>query len=68
MLILKWRHKKACLTSMHLSVLTLKTESLYGTCSPEWGVVSYGACQNEAINNLQDDVRAVQTEQRKENL
>jgi hypothetical protein len=51
---------------MHLSIFTLKTESLYCACSPEWGVISYGACQDEAINNLQDDVRAVRSEQQKE--
>jgi len=40
-----------------LNILTAKTESLYAACSPEWGVVSYGGCRDEAINNLADEVR-----------
>ena len=42
---------------MQLSTITIKTEGLYFACSPEWGVVSYGGCQDEAINNLTDEVR-----------
>ena len=41
-------------------ILTMKTESLYFAYTPEWGVVSYGSCQDEAVNNLQDEVRLVQ--------
>lgn len=40
-----------------LSILTSKTESLYCACSPELGVVSYGGCRDEALNNLQDEIR-----------
>ena len=44
-----------------LSILTTKTESLYCACSPEWGVVSYGNCRDEALNNLQDEIRINQS-------
>ena len=37
---------------MQLSILTCKTEGLYFACSPESGVVSYGGCRDEALNNL----------------
>jgi hypothetical protein len=40
-----------------LSTITTKTESLYFACCPQWGVVSYGGCQDEALNNLADEVR-----------
>jgi hypothetical protein len=42
---------------MQLSTITTKTESLYFACSPQWGLVSYGGCQDEALNNLTDEVR-----------
>jgi hypothetical protein len=45
-----------------LSILTIKTESLYCACSPEWGVVSYGNCRDEALNNLTDEVRLCEQE------
>jgi hypothetical protein len=47
----------AYLTSM--TTVTLKTESLYCACSPELGLVSYGQCRDEAINNLLDEVRVL---------
>ena len=47
---------------MHLSILILKTESLYCACSPELDIVSYGGCQDEALNNLQDEIRMTQSE------
>jgi hypothetical protein len=31
--------------------------TLYAACSPELGVVSYGRCQDEALNNLTDAIR-----------
>jgi hypothetical protein len=37
--------------------ITTKTESLYRACSPELDVVSYGACREEAINALADEIR-----------
>lgn len=35
-----------------MSTLTLKIATLYAAYSPELGVVSYGRCQDEALNNL----------------
>jgi hypothetical protein len=40
-----------------MSILTLKIATLYAACSPELGVVSYGRCQDEALNNLTDEIR-----------
>jgi hypothetical protein len=42
---------------MKFPILTAKTESLYFACSPERDVVSYGGCQDEALNNLQDELQ-----------
>jgi hypothetical protein len=42
-----------------MTTFTLKTESLYCACSPELGVVSYGQCRDEAVNNLEDEVRVL---------
>jgi len=39
-----------------MNLLTTKIENLYAACSPEWGVVSYGDCRDEALNNLQDAI------------
>lgn len=44
-----------------LSILTVKTESLYCACSPELDIVSYGGCRDEALNNLQDEIRLNQS-------
>lgn len=44
-----------------LSILTTKTESLYCACSPEWGLISFGGCRDEALNNLQDEIRLNQS-------
>jgi hypothetical protein len=44
-------------TAMQNSIFTTKTESLYFACSPERDVVSYGGCQDEALNNLQDELQ-----------
>lgn len=38
------------------NIITLKITSLYAACSPELGVVSYGACQDEALNNLTEEI------------
>jgi hypothetical protein len=35
---------------------TFEIETLYAACSPELGVVSYGHCQDEALNNLTDEL------------
>jgi hypothetical protein len=40
-----------------MSTLTLKISTLYAACSPELGVVSYGSCSDEALNNLTDEIR-----------
>jgi hypothetical protein len=40
-----------------MSTLTLKIATLYAACSPDFGVVSYGGCQDEALNNLTDEIR-----------
>lgn len=39
-----------------MSLHILKIASLYAACSPEMGLVSYGACQDEALNNLSDEI------------
>jgi hypothetical protein len=38
------------------SIIIRKITSLYAACSPEMGVVSFGACQDEALNNLTDEL------------
>jgi hypothetical protein len=43
------------------ATLTLKIDTLYAACSPELGLVSYGRCEDEAINNLTDELRAHQS-------
>jgi hypothetical protein len=39
-----------------MSTFTLKIATLYAACSPELGVVSYGTCQDEALNNLTEEI------------
>ena len=46
-----------------ISILTIKAESLYCACCPEWGVISYGNCRDEALNNLIDEIRINQSAQ-----
>lgn len=41
---------------MH-TTLTFKLDTLYAACSVDFGVVSYGHCQDEALNNLADELR-----------
>ena len=43
-----------------MTTFTLKMDTLYAACSPELGVVSYGHCQDEALNNLSEDIRKQQ--------
>jgi len=43
-----------------MTTFTLKLETLYAACSPELGVVSYGHCRDEALNNLSRDIREQQ--------
>ena len=40
-----------------MPTLTLKLDTLYAAFSPEIGVVSYGRCEEEAINNLSDEIK-----------
>jgi hypothetical protein len=43
--------------NMQLSTFSLKTmPGLYCAISPEFGLISYGTCQDEAINNLQNEL------------
>lgn len=39
-----------------MSTRILKIASLYAACSPELGVVCYGSCRDEALNNLGDEI------------
>jgi hypothetical protein len=38
-------------------MFAFKADTLYIACSPELGAVSYGGCQDEALNNLTDEIR-----------
>ena len=40
-----------------MTTITLKLDTLYAACSPDFGVISYGRCQDEALNNLSDEIR-----------
>ena len=40
-----------------MTTVTLKLDTLYAACSPELGVLSYGGCQDEALNNLAEEIR-----------
>jgi hypothetical protein len=44
---------------MQLPMLTIKTQGIYFACSPECGVISYGTCWDEAVNNLQDELNVL---------
>jgi hypothetical protein len=44
---------------MHIQAFSAKNGTLYCACSPEWDVVSYGSCEDEALNNLQDEVASI---------
>jgi hypothetical protein len=39
-----------------MTAFTLKLDTLYAAFSPELGMVSYGGCQDEALNNLTDEI------------
>ena len=43
---------------MHGLTLTIKVGTLYAACSPELGVVSFGQCRDEALNNLAVEINA----------
>jgi len=40
-----------------MTAFAFKADTLYIACSPELGAVSYGHCQDEALNNLTDEIR-----------
>jgi hypothetical protein len=40
-----------------MTAFTLKLDTLYAACLPGSGVVCYGHCQDEALNNLTDELR-----------
>ena len=42
---------------MLTATLTFKITSLYVAYAPEFDVSAYGACQDEALNNLTDAIR-----------
>ena len=40
-----------------MTTITLKQQSLYFAYAPEFDVSAYGGCQDEALNNLTDEIR-----------
>lgn len=40
------------------ATLTFKVQSLYVAFAPEFDVSAYGTCQDEALNNLVDELHA----------
>ena len=40
-----------------INFLTLKIATLYFAYAPEFDVSAFGACQDEALNNLTDEIR-----------
>ena len=40
-----------------MTAFAFKADTLYIACSPELGVFSFGHCQDEALNNLTDEIR-----------
>ena len=46
-----------------MTAFTLKIDTLYLACSPEIGLICYGRCQDEALNNLSDEIRGIQKSQ-----
>jgi hypothetical protein len=45
------------LTNSRMTAFAFKSDTLYIACSPELGVFSFGHCQDEALNNLADEIR-----------
>ncbi len=39
-----------------MTALTLKLDTLYAACLPGMGVVCYGDCEDEALNNLTEEL------------
>jgi hypothetical protein len=42
---------------MSTTTLTRKITSIYVAYAPAFGVSAWGACQDEALNNLADEIR-----------
>lgn len=40
-----------------MTTLTIKQGTLYGAYAPEFNMGAWGTCQDEAINNLTDELR-----------
>ena len=40
-----------------MTTLTIRQDSLYGAYAPEFDLSAWGTCQDEAINNLTDQLR-----------
>ena len=40
-----------------MTTLTIKQGTLYGAYAPEFDVSAWGNCQDEALNNLTDQLR-----------
>jgi hypothetical protein len=40
-----------------MNTFTLKISSLYVAYAPEFDVSAYGVCQDDALNNLTDEIR-----------
>ena len=51
---------------MDIQAISAKSGSLYCACAPAWGLVCYGTCQDEALNNLQDEIELCQEHARKD--
>ena len=41
---------------MITSPFTIKLDTLYAAYAPEFNVSAYGTCQDEALNNLSDEI------------
>ena len=55
--VLCFRYNSAQTHTQGMTIYTLKSETLYMACSLELGLISYGDCRDEAVNNLAEDVR-----------
>ena len=40
-----------------MNTLTIRQDSLYGAYAPEFDVSAWGTCQDEALNNLTEQLR-----------
>jgi hypothetical protein len=40
-----------------MRTLTIKQENLYGAYAPAFNVSAWGSCEDEAVNNLTEQVR-----------